>query len=62
MKRLLLLLLAPAVLAPTAETVDFRSGQISVRYDGRFHQRIRWLGDLGRNVVAFDPTAQWLRL
>jgi len=51
MKRLLHLPLAPAVLASAAETVDFRSGQISVQYDGRFHQRIRW-----QNI------AQWLRL
>ncbi len=37
--------------------VEFRSGQVSVRYDSQGHQRLRWLGDRGRNIIAFDPTA-----
>ncbi len=41
-----------------AEAVEFRSGQISVRYDNQFHQRLRWLGDQGRTIVVFDPAAQ----
>lgn len=58
MKRLLILLLTPVVLASAAEAVEFRSGQISVQYDDHFHQRLRWLGDQGGNIVVFDPAAQ----
>lgn len=38
--------------------VEFRSGQVSVQFDGQFHQRLRWLGDRGHNILAFDPAVQ----
>lgn len=44
--------------AGAADTAEFSSGRVSVQYDGRFHQRLRWLGDRGHNIVAFDPAAQ----
>ena len=53
MNRLLFLLLAPAVFG-----TEFRSGRISIEYDDRFQQRVRWLGDQGHNVLAFDPAVQ----
>jgi alpha-galactosidase len=58
MKRYLFFLGVLGVLASTAEAVEFRSGQISVLYDEHFHQSLRWFGDQGRNIVAFDPAAQ----
>lgn len=51
-------LLCVCVAAATAQTYSVRTDRISIEYDGRFHQHIRWLGDGGGNIVAFDPAAQ----
>lgn len=58
MNRFLILLLASAGLLPAAQPVEFRTGRISVQYDGWLHQRIRWLADQGHGIVGFDPAAQ----
>ena len=58
MKPFFFLLFATAVLGSAAETAEFRSARISIQYDDHFHQRIRWLGDRGHNILAFDPAAQ----
>lgn len=41
-----------------ADLVEFSSEQASVQYDSRFHQRLRWLGDRGHNIIASDPAVQ----
>ncbi len=58
MRRVLLSFLSFAALSSAVEMVHFGSARIDIDYDGLFRQRIRWLGDRDRNVVAFDPTVQ----
>ena len=55
MKNACVLLALAATLAPAAE---FRTARISLQYDDRFHARLRWLGDRGRNILAEDPSTQ----
>ncbi len=52
------LLLLFQAFAAQREGIDIRTATIAVHYDQPLHRRIRWLGDQGRNIVAFDPAAQ----
>jgi alpha-galactosidase len=52
--------LLPLAAAGVMCAQDFvvQSERVSLTYDDRMSLRLRWLGDNGRSVISFDPTAQ----
>jgi len=44
--------------AAQPDGLDLRTRGIALHFDSESHLRVRWLGDQGKNILAFDPKAQ----